>query len=70
VAPRAYSCEKCGGRTYDTEEIRTTGSGFSRFLNMQNKKFAAVSCRQCGFTEMYRMRSGGRVADIFDVLSN
>ena len=36
---RQYSCTKCAGADYSAGEIRTTGSGISRFLNLQNQKF-------------------------------
>ena len=31
-----YQCSKCPSNNYTTEEIRATGSGFSRFMNIQN----------------------------------
>jgi predicted nucleic-acid-binding Zn-ribbon protein len=65
-----YSCVKCAGTDYEAGEIRTTGSGISRFLNLQNQKFATVSCAGCGYTEVYRMRAGGAIGNIFDILSN
>ena len=67
---RQYSCIKCAGTGYKAGEIRTTGSGISRFLNLQNQKFATVSCTQCGYTELYRMDASGAIGNIFDILSN
>ncbi len=67
---RRYSCVKCEGTQYEAGEIRTTGSGISRFLNLQNQRFATVSCTGCGYTEVYRMEAGGTVGKIFDILSN
>ena len=29
-----YQCSKCPSNNYTTEEIRATGSGFTRFMNM------------------------------------
>ena len=26
--------------------------------NVQNKKFITISCRQCGYTELYRAQTG------------
>jgi predicted nucleic-acid-binding Zn-ribbon protein len=62
----SYSCIKCSGTDSKVEKIRTTGSGLSRFLDLQNKKFAAVSCTNCGFTELYREGSGmaGSIVDL------
>ena len=48
-----FSCSKCHNTQYETEEIRTTGK-YSRFFDMQNKKFTAVSCTQCGYTEIFK----------------
>ena len=70
MTKRTYTCDKCAGTRYETGEIRTTGSGISRFLNLQNQKFAAVSCADCGFTEIYRMDARGTIGNIFDVLTN
>ncbi|HAL46628.1 MAG: GTP-binding protein [SAR202 cluster bacterium] len=70
MSKRTYTCDKCDGTRYEAGEIRTTGSGISRFLNLQNKKFATVSCADCGYTEIYRMHAGGTIGNIFDVLTN
>lgn len=67
---RQFSCIKCSGTDYKGGEIRTTGSGISRFLNLQNQKFSTVSCTGCGYTEIYRMDAGGAIGNIFDILSN
>ena len=66
---RQFSCMKCSGTEYTGGEIRATGSGVSRFFNLQNQKFASVSCSNCGYTEFYRMASG-RVGNILDILTN
>ena len=34
----SYKCSKCGGLEAETGEIRTTGAGFSRYMNLQNQK--------------------------------
>ena len=67
MASRQYSCDKCDAKEYQTGELRTTGSGLSRFFNIQNQKYATVSCKACGFTEMYRIggRGIGNVVDFF-----
>ena len=65
----SYSCSKCNGTEYTTGEIRTTGSGLSRFLNLQNQKFLAVSCSEGGYTDLFR-RDGGRMGNIVDLFTN
>ena len=64
-----FECVECSGTEYETGEIRTTGSGISRFLNVQNQKFATMSCGACGYKELYRMDGRG-VGNIFDILTN
>ena len=65
----AYSCGKCRNNKFESEEIRTTGAGLSRFLDLQNKKFAAISCSECGYTELYRMGGGGILGTIGDLFT-
>jgi predicted nucleic-acid-binding Zn-ribbon protein len=62
-----YECVKCGSDSYDTDEITTTGSTFSKFFNVQNRKFTAVSCRRCNYTEFYKGDTStlGNVLDFF-----
>ena len=64
-----FECVKCFETEYKAGEIRTTGSGISRFLNVQNQKFATVSCGGCGYSELYRMDGRG-VGNIVDILTN
>ena len=65
-----FKCQKCSDTNFTTGEIRTTGSGISRFLNLQNQKFATVSCDSCGYTEIYRLDSRGLGGNILDILTN
>jgi predicted nucleic-acid-binding Zn-ribbon protein len=66
---RPYVCEKCGGTWYTTGETRTTGSGLTRFLNIQNQKYATVTCTDCGHTDIYRIGGKG-IGNIIDFLTN
>ena len=67
---KEYSCDKCGVKTYKSGELRTTGSGVSRFFNLQNQKYRTIACTECGFTEMYRMDGGGKAGNILDIFTN
>ncbi len=49
-----YVCDKCGNQHYIHDQIQTTGGNFSKFFDVQNKKFIAISCKNCGYTELYR----------------
>lgn len=62
-----YLCAKCGTTEYTGDYIRTTGGLFSKIFNIQNKKFFAVSCKKCGFTEIYKASTPGieNVVDFF-----
>ena len=53
IEKRRYICPKCGCTEYDTDRIQTTGGNFSKVFDIQNKRFTAVICRQCGYTEFY-----------------
>jgi uncharacterized protein len=64
-----FQCSKCDGREYVTGELRTTGSGLSRFFNIQNQKYATVSCKECGFTELYKLEGRG-IGNVIDFFTN
>lgn len=66
---QSYSCVKCDGTSYRTGELRTTGSGLTRFFNIQNQKYATVSCNGCGHTELYRLDGRG-IGNIIDLFTN
>jgi predicted nucleic-acid-binding Zn-ribbon protein len=68
MAQQEWNCPKCGNPTYETDEIRTTGGILSKLFDVQNKKFMAVSCEKCRFTEFYKVDSG-MLGNIFDFLS-
>jgi len=65
-----FSCTKYGCTNCEKGEIRTTGSGISRFLNLQNQKFGFTACEACGYTEFYRTDGKGGLGTVFDVLTN
>ena len=64
---RGYRCTKCDNGTFEQDEIRMAGK-WSRFFDVQNKKFFAVSCERCGYTEIYRGK-GSTAANVLDFLS-
>lgn len=66
---RNWHCPKCNNRTFETDSIATTGTGFSKFFDIQNRKFATVSCSRCGYTEMYKMGKFDNLSNIFDFIS-
>ncbi len=62
-----FECVKCGSNDYETDEITTTGSTFSKFFNIQNRKYQAITCRNCNFTEFYKGTTStlGNIIDFF-----
>ena len=55
---QSNSCAKCGHAHFEKGEIRATGGLLSKIFDVQNKKFATVTCKQCGYTEMYKEKTG------------
>lgn len=54
---KQYVCEKCGCQSYEHDQFQATGGNFSKIFDVQNKKFVTISCRDCGFTELYKAKS-------------
>ncbi|MBN1819811.1 MAG: zinc ribbon domain-containing protein [Prolixibacteraceae bacterium] len=67
---RNYHCPKCGNRKADIDQIRTTGAGFTKYFNIQNRRFTAVSCTQCGYTEFYKGGPSSGASNVLDFLTN
>ena len=65
-----FTCQKCKNEDYDEGKISTTGSGLSRFLNMQNNKFVTISCTKCGYTELFKGEKAGAISNIIDIFTN
>lgn len=49
-----YQCPKCSETRFETDKVTMTGGWFSKFFNIQNKRFTAVTCRRCSYTEFYK----------------
>ena len=60
-----YVCAKCQHTEFETDEFRATGGNFAKMFDVQNKKFTTVSCKQCGYTEIYK-GSTSTLGNIFD----
>ena len=61
-----WSCAKCNHKEYEVGEIRVTGGFWTKIFNVQNKKYASVSCSKCFYTEFYKGQPSTRLANIFD----
>ncbi len=62
-----YQCPKCGNTQYEVDTIRTTGGAFSKIFDVQNKKFTAVTCSRCKYTELFKGETSmlGNIFDFF-----
>lgn len=60
-----WQCPKCQCKEYEVDTIATTGSGWSKIFDMQNRKFTAVTCAQCTYTEFYKGNTS-KLGNIFD----
>ncbi len=66
-----FVCGKCKARGGTTKRIATTGTGFSKLFDIQHNRFVAVSCKNCGYTELYNpeiLEGKDRLGDVMDVL--
>lgn len=63
-----YHCPKCGNSTYHVETISTTGGFWTKIFNVQHKKFSAVICTKCTYTELYKTKSS-KLENVFDFIT-
>ncbi|WP_061316694.1 zinc ribbon domain-containing protein [Clostridium botulinum] len=52
-----YICPKCGNRGYESDQFQATGGNFAKLFDVQNKKFITISCKKCGYTELYKVQT-------------
>ena len=52
-----FVCAKCERKGAKVDRLAMTGAGLSRFFDIQNHRFAFVSCHNCGYTEVYNLRT-------------
>ena len=67
ISSATYVCAKCQHTQYETDEFRATGGNFAKIFDVQNKKFTTLSCKRCGYTEIYKGTTStlGNVFDFF-----
>lgn len=68
MASKPWVCLKCNSENYETGEMRVSGGFWSRIFDVQNKKFTTVSCKECGYTEIYK-RTSSTAGNILDFLT-
>lgn len=51
---KQYICPKCGNTSYESDQLQATGGNLAKIFDVQNKKFITISCKKCGYTELYK----------------
>ena len=66
-----FSCPKCRRSGARVRRFAATGRGLTKIMDIQHNKYIAVSCRYCGFTELYipdMLEKKSHLGDVLDVL--
>lgn len=63
-----FKCAKCGNTDYEVLDVSTASGMLSRMVNFQHRRFSAVTCLRCQYTEFYKADSGA-LRNIFDLLA-
>lgn len=66
---KQYVCPKCGCQSYESDQFQATGGNFAKIFDIQNKRFITISCKNCGYTELYKNVNDSGM-DILDFLLN
>lgn len=64
----AFRCEKCDHQGAHVEKLAMSGTGFSRLLEIQPYRYAFTSCHNCGYTEIYNLKTLEGKDDLGDIL--
>ena len=51
-----FVCSHCNHKEGHVQRLAMTGTGLSRFLEIQAYRYAFVSCTNCGFTEVFNLK--------------
>jgi predicted nucleic-acid-binding Zn-ribbon protein len=51
-----FTCPRCRHSGAHVERLAMSGTGLSRFLEIQAYRYAFVSCVNCGYTEVFNLR--------------
>ncbi len=51
-----FICAHCKEHGAHVERLSMSGTGFSRFMDIQPYRYAFVSCNNCGYTEVFNLK--------------
>jgi predicted nucleic-acid-binding Zn-ribbon protein len=54
---KEFKCPRCDHQGAHVERLSMSGTGISRLLEIQQYRYAFVSCNNCGYTEIYNLRT-------------
>ena len=52
-----FVCPRCEQQGAHVERLAMSGTGISRFLEIQAYRYVFASCNNCGYTEVYNLRT-------------
>ncbi len=52
---QSFVCPRCENAGAHVERLSMSGTGLSRLFEVQNYRYAFVSCTNCGYTEVYNL---------------
>lgn len=52
-----FVCPKCDERGAHVERLAISGTGLSRLFEVQPHRYVFVSCHNCGYTEVYNLKT-------------
>ena len=64
----AFVCAKCHQHGGHVEKLAMSGTGISRLLEIQPYRYVFVSCDNCGYTEIYNLKTLAGKDDLGTVL--
>jgi uncharacterized protein len=56
ILAQEFVCARCHGAGAHVERLSMSGTGLSRFLEIQPHRYAFVSCKSCGYTEVFNLK--------------
>jgi predicted nucleic-acid-binding Zn-ribbon protein len=67
IKETSFTCVKCQSNKFEVGQIRAAGGFWGKLFNVQNKKYDTLSCKDCGYTEIYSRSTsaGSNIIDFF-----
>lgn len=57
ILGQEFVCPRCDHKQGQVEKLSMSGTGLSRLLEIQHHRYAFVSCTNCGYTEVFNLRT-------------